>query len=601
MLDILHYTKVSPKLKNKSTRVFLISFAATFAVVAMLLILFVEIINVNYKDKILPNVWVGGINIGNKTVVEANQLLNQYLVSGSDSVKLVSSLDPSASFEIPYSQINFSFDNASTSQSAFEQGKGSGRVNTVANFFKNLLDKTEVTPQIVYSDNELQRSISVIASQATITPVYPTAKIIQAEAVIQNGQKGTMMDNNAVAQQVLEKLTNNDTTPIVIQIQNINPVLTDQEVVFYQEYVAKFIGKSLLVSYEFTDLVLSDSDIATWIKPDHSFDQTLIAQAVAHIASLIDRDPQNSIFVFENNKVKEFTPSKSGVRVIKDELVNKIQDSAKQLPNSTDKQLALSIPVTTTDPQITNDQVNNLGINELIGRGTSTYRGSIASRVYNVSLAATRINGTLVAPGESFSFNQALGDVSQLTGYKQAYVIKEGKTVLGDGGGVCQVSTTLFRAILDAGLPITERQGHSYRVGYYEQDSSPGLDATVYGPHPDLRFTNNTSASILIQAQADSKNLSLVFELYGTSDGRVATITKPVMTNVAAPPDDLYVDDPTLPTGQIKQIEHKAWGGTAIFNYEVKDKDGNVTYTKKFITNFQPWQAVYLRGTGPTI
>ena len=160
-------------------------------------------------------------------------------------------------------------------------------------------------------------------------------------------------------------------------------------------------------------------------------------------------------------------------------------------------------------------------------------------------------------------------------------MIKEGKTILDDGGGVCQVSSTLFRALLNSGLPITERQAHAYRVSYYEQGSSPGLDATVYSPSPDLKFVNDTPGYILIEATADTKNYSLVFEIYGTSDGRVASITKPVVTGVVAPPEDLYQDDPSLPSGTIKQIDYKAWGAKVTFNYVVT-RDGQEIINKTF-------------------
>src|SRR5205085_743367 len=128
--------------------------------------------------------------------------------------------------------------------------------------------------------------------------------------------------------------------------------------------------------------------------------------------------------------------------------------------------------------------------------------------------------GVLIAPGQVFSFSKAIGEVSSFTGYKQAYVIENGKTVLGDGGGVCQVSTTLFRAALNAGLPIVERHPHAYRVQYYEEDSGPGIDAAVYVPSVDLKFKNDTGHHILIQAYADVENLRLTFDLYGANDGR---------------------------------------------------------------------------------
>jgi vancomycin resistance protein YoaR len=191
-----------------------------------------------------------------------------------------------------------------------------------------------------------------------------------------------------------------------------------------------------------------------------------------------------------------------------------------------------------------------------------------------------------------------LGDVTEYTGYKQAYIIQDGKTVLGDGGGVCQVSTTMFRAALNAGLPIIERRAHSYRVGYYEQDAAPGLDATIYTPITDLKFSNDTPGHLLIQTLYEPSRSYLAFEIYGTDDGRQVTITDPVVSSVTPPPEDSYVDDPTLPAGEIKQIEYKAWGARVYFTYKVT-KGGETLYEKTFNSNYQPWRAVYLRGTGP--
>jgi vancomycin resistance protein YoaR len=156
-------------------------------------------------------------------------------------------------------------------------------------------------------------------------------------------------------------------------------------------------------------------------------------------------------------------PAKDGVQVDIQDLKNKVLESLVNLESGEQKQISLDIPVTTTPPSVTTGEVNSLGIKRLIGRGTSKFAGSIASRIHNVFLASSKFNGVLVPPGSTFSFNKTLGDVSAYTGYKQAYIIKDGKTILGDGGGVCQVSTTLFRAVLNAGLPIIERRAHSYQ------------------------------------------------------------------------------------------------------------------------------------------
>jgi vancomycin resistance protein YoaR len=226
----------------------------------------------------------------------------------------------------------------------------------------------------------------------------------------------------------------------------------------------------------------------------------------------------------------------------------------------------------------------------------STYYGSIPTRVHNISLAAARVTGALVKPGEVFSFNEFVGEISKATGYQEAYVIFEGRTELGDGGGVCQDSTTVFRAALDAGLPIIERKPHSYRVGYYEQNTKAGIDATVYPPYADLKFLNDTPAHILIQVIADEPNRTLIVEIYGTSDGRVSEITNHTVWGITPPPPTVYTDDPTLPKGEEKQIEKAVAGAKAKFDYVVT-RDGETLIEETFYSNYKPWAAVFLRGT----
>ena len=311
----------------------------------------------------------------------------------------------------------------------------------------------------------------------------------------------------------------------------------------------------------------------------------------------IEVQPVNALFTFDNGRVSAFTLSRDGLAVDIDKLKEQVYaDLVKFSDKNISGKISIQVPVKTVKPVVTNENVNSYGIRELIGEGTSLFQHSIENRIYNVQLAASRLNGILIAPDEVFSFDKALGDISSFTGYKQAYVIENGHTVLGDGGGVCQVSTTLFRAALKAGLPIVERNQHAYRVGYYEQDSGPGIDAAVYSPSVDLKFKNDTGHYILIQSYTDTANLKLTFDLYGVSDGRVSTIDQPVILSQSPAPDPLYQDDPTLPKGEVKQIDFAAGGANVYFTRTVK-KDGKITLSDKFTSNYQPWKAVYLRGT----
>ncbi len=333
------------------------------------------------------------------------------------------------------------------------------------------------------------------------------------------------------------------------------------------------------------------------LPPSLRWDTDTVDQFITSVSEMINIPVENALFQFTNNKVIQFKPSRSGrivnTKQLKEQFTNRLNDAIQ----TNTKHVVLSVPVDIIEPIITTKQTNSFGIKELIGRGYSEFPGSIPGRIHNVALAASRLNGVLIPPGTTFSFNNAVGDISAATGYQSAYIIKDGRTVLGDGGGVCQVSTTLFRAAINAGLPIVERSAHSYRVHYYEDDGSKaGLDATVFSPTEDLKFINDTSAYILIQTKINLANVNLAFEFYGATDGRKSEILNHVVGGISAPPPALYQDDPTLPVGVVKQVDFAAWGAKASFDYRVT-KEGKVMFEKTFISNYRPWQAVYLKGT----
>ncbi len=333
------------------------------------------------------------------------------------------------------------------------------------------------------------------------------------------------------------------------------------------------------------------------LPPATHYKEERLDQLISPLSKKINTDPVEGLFNFENGRVVAFKLSKNGKGLDKEKLKSEILSEMNTIAASGKPHVfVLNIPIKIIEPKVSTEKLNNYGIKELVAEGTSLFGHSIENRIYNVNLAASRINGALIKPGATFSFVKTVGDITSLTGYKQAYVISGGKTVLGDGGGVCQVSTTLFRAALNAGLPIVERNQHAYRVGYYEEDSPPGIDAAIYSPSVDLKFKNDTGHYILIQTVIDLQEQRLTFQLFGTRDTRETIINKPVILSQSAAPETEYQDDPTLPKGQTKQIDFAAGGANVYFTRSVK-KDGKTIADDKFVSNYRPWKAVYLRGT----
>lgn len=550
--------------------------------------------NLIYSGKIYPNIYVAGISIGGMVPQDAaaNMARN---IQPPEKIVLVSFVK---NYDLNSKDIDLEYDFATSSERAF----GLTRTGNIFSDFLleiNLLfNPKDLGLAVSLNEDKLTKIISVISGQVSVDAVPPSIKFLKGEVSVTKGTQGSGIDQNSLRALIGNGFSFAKSDNITIPVKNVGETLSDDEALALKTRAEKFVGKSLTANFEYSSFNFKTPEILVFLSTHTGFDDGALNASIGKIAEQVDRDPQNPKFVFDAGRVSEFQPALDGIVVNRTEFKNKLTDSLSTLENGEEKTISFEIPVTKTPPEVSTDKVNNLGVRQLIGRGTSTFYHSIPSRVHNVVLAAGRINGTLVKPGDIFSFNDALGDISEFTGYQQAYIISEGKTILGDGGGVCQVSTTLFRALLNAGLPITDRTAHAYRVGYYEQNSPPGLDATVYGPSPDLKFKNDTPGYILIQAKANPKNYSLVFELYGTSDSRVSSVSKPVVADVVPALPTVYQDDPTLPTGTLKQIDFSAAGAKVTFTYTVK-RNGETIYKKAFTSNYRPWAAVYLRGTAP--
>ncbi|MEI8103409.1 MAG: VanW family protein [Candidatus Moraniibacteriota bacterium] len=225
-------------------------------------------------------------------------------------------------------------------------------------------------------------------------------------------------------------------------------------------------------------------------------------------------------FTLQDGKVTTFASGQSG-RVLDITTTLATIQQALIAKTGTEK-FSIPLTFTTETPTTKSDDGTNFGIVELLGEGRTNFSGSPKNRIHNFTLAADQFNGLLIPPGKEFSFVEHLGDVDGEHGYLPELVIKKNVTTPEFGGGICQVSTTAFRAALNSGLKISARRNHAYPVSYYKPY---GMDATIYIPKPDLQFINNTPAYILIQTAIEGQDL--VFRFYGTSDGRKTTIDGP--------------------------------------------------------------------------
>ncbi|NJP07280.1 MAG: hypothetical protein HC837_17505 [Chloroflexaceae bacterium] len=249
-------------------------------------------------------------------------------------------------------------------------------------------------------------------------------------------------------------------------------------------------------------------------------------------------------------------------------------------------------------PPVHEGNLASLGITGPVGVGMSSFAGSAPYRITNIEAGARRLHGILIPNGSEFSFNQHLGEVDASGGFVKGWAIIQDRTQEEWGGGLCQVSTSMFRAAFWGGLPITERHEHRYRIPWYEAlGEPPGLDAAIYTGWYDIRFVNDTGGWLLVQTWVDLNRQRLYISLFGPPSARNVTMSHEILATTPAPPEPKYVDDPTLPAGTVRQTDW-AQGGLTVNLYRSIYEGDQLLRQDTFPTTFEPWPTVYVRGTG---
>ncbi|MBP9822259.1 MAG: VanW family protein [Candidatus Pacebacteria bacterium] len=292
----------------------------------------------------------------------------------------------------------------------------------------------------------------------------------------------------------------------------------------FSETINKYPESGAIIHIENKTFNIPKKTIQNWLEPyirsytgkeDVRFTDALDA-FLSGVSASFSKNPVDAKFIIDNGKAVILSQAQEGEEL---DVISSAQEIRKSILSN---QKEITLTTKKTEPSITEEKIRSLGVDDRLAIGESNFSGSTLARIQNIKVASKKFNGLIIKPGETFSFNTILGEVVASTGYAPEKVIKNNKIEYEYGGGVCQVSTTLFRAAIFAGLPIVERRGHAFPVHYYEPQ---GFDATIYPGSSDLRFTNDTPGPILIQTHIVGKNIN--FEIYGKTDGRVVKVDGP--------------------------------------------------------------------------
>ncbi len=563
-----------------------------------------------YAGRIFPGVSVAGVDVSGMNTAEAAVKLSTeltYPYSGRVVFR-----DGEQVWVTTPAQLGLIFDPQASADSAFKFGRDANPFASVNNQLNSLRVGVDLSPQSLFDQRLAHAYLQNIGTEINQPLQEARLEINGTEVIAASGQIGRVLnvDNSLILLNAQLAAFRDGEVPLVI-VEQAPDVLNIEE---QADQARRLLSAPFTISLPTGDSgpwQIAPQDLAPMLQVRKiqaetnstyqlELDRNKLRTLLEQIARQVNRQEQNARFVFndETRLLETIAPSSQGREVDLEASLEAIEQViARGEPNA-------SLQIIIKEPKVS-DTANGaeLGIIENVITYTSHFRGSSASRMQNIQTAAAQFHGLLVAPGETFSMGNALGDISLDSGYAEALIIYGGRTIQGVGGGVCQVSTTLFRAAFFGGFPIPERYAHAYRVSYYEQSASgidptlAGLDATVYFPLVDFKFTNDTPYWLLMETYFSSQSQTLTWKFYSTHDGRsVQWDTTGPQNVVPAPPAALQLN-PAIGDKDFKQIDWAADGADITVNRTVMMGD-KIHFVDRFTTNYQPWRAVCEYGPG---
>ena len=583
-----------------------------FLVPLVLVILFFGYFEIKNNDRFYPGVFVAGESVGGQTYEEALNHFKQkseLLQKNGINLNFENFKGIKKEINIPMTTSGLTSDNSidyftvgdweNDLQKAYKWGHGLNIFQSLGQQFILLFTQKDFNFSVTLQkeatnsliDSELNNFFNKSVNAAFIST--------DNKVLISKEEIGENIDEEEIINILENKLSQFDTNPIFIKTYQDFPLVTQKSIEPFLN-LAINISKKINLTFKYNGYKwdINGPKFITWltvkkeggiginrIKLEDYFTNT--------IDKSIENPSQNSRFNIQNGKIIEVVSGKTGNAIDIEKVIEQLEKIVSESEVNLDlskKTVYIQIETIRVEPKVTKDTIEKYQIKDLVGEIRTNFNGSSSDREHNIKIGVSTITGMLIAPGEEFSTVSSIGPVTGKEGYVKELVIKENKTTKEYGGGLCQVATTLFRLALNAGLPITERQNHRFVVHYYDP---PGLDATIYGPHPDFRFVNDTGNYLLLQARVENKQV--IMELYGRKDNRTVEISKPIISNKIPAPQTKYIQDLGLSIGQTKCTEAPHDGVTTDVLYTVNYSNG-IIKKKNFKSIYQPWQKVCLIG-----
>jgi vancomycin resistance protein YoaR len=468
----------------------------------------------------------------------------------------------------------------------------------------------DLTPVLALDRRQMQDYLlTEVATEINQPPRDARLNIARSNVISVPGVDGRQVLVDETANDIAAALPTLAPHEIAVRTRLLEPVIPNAAALAAEAEVNALLDTPLLLRHQDESWLWNREQLARLVRVEpvgHGLDVSLDAERlrrdVEGLAQELDSGSVEPRMRFANGALQIIQPGRVGWRLQQAPALDVISTTLRRDSTTT---RTVQLPVDTLRPKVEPEDLASLGIHELLGEGRSSFVGSAAYRITNIKAGAARLDGVLIAPGEEFSFNTQLGEVNAENGFVEGYAVVGNRTKLEWGGGVCQDSTTVFRAAFWAGLPITERHAHPFYISWYDRyglgayGDGAGLDAAIYTGLNDLKFVNDTGNWMLMQVNVDERRQVMTVQLYGNDpDDRQVSIDGPYVTNITPPPaTPVYIEDSTRPAGYFAQSD-AARSGRDITIYRIVTENGVEVSREPFFTHFKAWPNVFVRGTG---
>ncbi len=558
-------------------------------------------IDQSYRGKIYPNVSIHGIDVGELTQQQAEAALRARFGTFLDAPLTLRSGEQV--WKPKPSEIGITFDFTTAVDDAYRAGRENSlleNMQQVAAIWQNGLD---VPVRASFDERTAQRYIETLA--ADIDAPARDAALTRQGTVINTApaQTGRQVLVDATLHEFDAKVARFEPADVQLQQRTIAPRLPDTTVQRAADQLSRMFAAPLKLDANGRQYLLIPSDIAKIVSVSRAtganedslavqIDEATLDSMLAAFVDETATKPMNPRVAWNDGKPKIARAGVPGSRIdistARTAVVAALQNGTTQV----------DLPVTTIDPPVTAANIGQVGLDELISIGKSDFTGSAEYRIHNIGAGMKLLDGLLIAPNEEFSFNNNIGDIDEANGFVKGYAIIENRTQLEFGGGICQDSTTMFRAAFWGGFPITERWGHSFYISWYNKyalgplGNGPGLDATIFTGGPDFKFLNDTGKWLLLQAWSNPDTGVAQIEIYGTKLNRTVDIKQRMYDLIQPPSAPVFAADRDQPIGTIKQSD-RARPGITIDVQRIITINGVQQKPELFRTRFRPWPNIF--------